>query len=224
MFCLNCGCPSLNRYTANRPVADLYCTECGDQYELKSQSKPFGRKVMDGAYETKIMRLRSDTSPNLVLLHYNRDGRTVENLKVVPRHFFVPQAIERRAPLSPTARRAGWVGSNILLDRIPESGKITIIQGGIVRDRRHVLEDWNRLRFIQEKRGDARGWLLEVMRCVQMTGQPEFSLADVYRFEQELAAVFPNNNNIRPKIRQQLQVLRDGGFLEFLGNGRYRLR
>jgi hypothetical protein len=27
---------------------------------------------------------------------------------------------------------------------------------------------------------------------------------------------------VRPKIRQQLQVLRDMGFLEFLGGGRYR--
>jgi type II restriction enzyme len=224
MFCLNCGCPRLNRYTANKPVADLYCTECGDQYELKSQSRAFGRKVMDGAYETKINRLRSDTSPNLILLQYNRKRRTVENLKVVPRYFFVPQAIERRAPLSLTARRAGWVGSNILLDRIPASGQIAVIQSGIVRNRSHVLEEWNRLRFIQEKRGDARGWLLEVMRCLQNMGQSDFSLADVYCFEQELAAVYPRNNNVRPKIRQQLQVLRDGGFLEFLGNGRYRLR
>ena len=29
---------------------------------------------------------------------------------------------------------------------------------------------------------------------------------------------------IRDKIRQQLQVLRDLGFLEFLGGGRYRRR
>jgi len=31
------------------------------------------------------------------------------------------------------------------------------------------------------------------------------------------------NHNIRPKIRQQLQILRDLGFLEFLGDGSYRL-
>lgn len=224
MFCPNCGCATLMRYPANRPVADFYCGQCGDQYELKSQSTTFGRKVADGAYHTKIERLASDTSPNLILLQYSREERRVENLIVVPRYFFVPQAIERRPPLRPTARRAGWVGSNILLDRIPLSGQISVIPSGLVRDRREVIDEWNRLRFVEERRGDARGWLLEVMRCVQKIGRPDFTLADAYEFERELSEIFPRNNNVRPKIRQQLQVLRDGGYLEFLGNGRYRLR
>jgi type II restriction enzyme len=32
----------------------------------------------------------------------------------------------------------------------------------------------------------------------------------------------PQNRNIEAKIRQQLQMLRDHGLIEFLGNGRYR--
>ncbi len=32
------------------------------------------------------------------------------------------------------------------------------------------------------------------------------------------------NRHVRDKIRQQLQILRDLGFVEFLGSGRYRLR
>lgn len=224
MFCPNCGCSALVRFPANRPVADFYCRECGDQYELKSQSTAFGRKVADGAYYTKIERLASDTSPNLILLQYNREQRRVENLKVVPSYFFVPQAIERRPPLKSTARRAGWVGSNILLDRIPESGQISVVRSGHVRDRKDVIEEWNRLRFIEQRRGEARGWLLEVMRCVQRIGQPDFDLSDVYSFENELSTNFPRNNNVRPKIRQQLQVLRDSGYLEFIGSGRYRIR
>lgn len=223
MFCPNCGCVALSRYPANKPVADLYCGECGDQYELKSQSRAFGRKVADGAYTTKIERLKSDTSPNLILLHYDRNRRKVVNLSVVPRYFFVPHIIERRKPLAATARRAGWVGLNILLDRIPKSGQIPVIRAGLIRDRREVLDEWNRLRFVEQRRGDARGWLVEVMRCVQRIDQTEFVLSDVYRFEEELSALFPLNNNVRPKIRQQLQVLRDAGFIEFLGNGRYRL-
>lgn len=223
MFCPNCGCSSLLPYPANRPVADFYCGECNDQYELKSQGSAFGRRVADGAYYTKIERLRSDTSPNLILLQYDREQRRVENLTVVPRYFFVPQAIERRPPLRPTARRAGWVGSNILLDRIPDSGQISVIRSGLVRDRTEVLQEWNRLRFVEQRRGEARGWLLEVMRCVQKVGRREFTLAEVYAFERELSSTYPGNNNIRPKIRQQLQVLRDSGYLEFLGNGSYRL-
>lgn len=224
IFCLNCGSARLARFPANRPVADFYCVECQDQYELKSQSTAFGRKVADGAYETKIERLKSDTSPNLILLQYNREERRVENLTVVPRYFFVAQAIEKRPPLRPTARRAGWVGSNILLDRIPVSGQISVVRKGLVRDRQAVIEEWNRLRFIEERQGEARGWLLEVMRCVHRIGRSDFTLAEAYGFDCELSAIFPRNNNVRAKIRQQLQVLRDGGYLEFLGNGRYRLR
>lgn len=41
-------------------------------------------------------------------------------------------------------------------------------------------------------------------------------------FAGQLQLRHPMNNNIRPKIRQQLQVLRDRGFLEFIGRGLYR--
>ncbi|MGN1347846.1 MAG: hypothetical protein ACI4VI_02775 [Acutalibacteraceae bacterium] len=43
----------------------------------------------------------------------------------------------------------------------------------------------------------------------------------MYSFESELKIKHPKNNNIKPKIRQQLQFLRDRGFIEFLGNGKY---
>ena len=32
----------------------------------------------------------------------------------------------------------------------------------------------------------------------------------------------PQNHNVEAKIRQQLQILRDLGFIEFLGKGQYR--
>jgi type II restriction enzyme len=57
-----------------------------------------------------------------------------------------------------------------------------------------------------------------------LIGGDVFTLDDVYAFEARLAAIYPGNNNIRPKIRQQLQVLRDQGYLAFVGRGRYRVR
>ena len=42
-------------------------------------------------------------------------------------------------------------------------------------------------------------------------------------FEDHLARLHPMNKHIRPKIRQQLQVLRDHGIVEFLGKGLYRI-
>jgi len=49
-----------------------------------------------------------------------------------------------------------------------------------------------------------------------------FTLEMVYHFEEDLAAKHPNNHNVRAKIRQQLQQLRDRGIITFLGDGHYR--
>jgi hypothetical protein len=68
-----------------------------------------------------------------------------------------------------------------------------------------------------------RGWLIEVMRCVERIGRTEFTLYDVYAFESHLSELYPDNKNVRPKIRQQLPILRDHGWLAFEGKGRYRL-
>ena len=62
------------------------------------------------------------------------------------------------------------------------------------------------------------------MKCVEALGRASFTLDDAYGFEARLARLYPANHNVRPKIRQQLQVLRDRGWLEFLGRGRYRVR
>ena len=61
------------------------------------------------------------------------------------------------------------------------------------------------------------------MRCVEGLGRAAFTLDEVYACEAELSALYPANRNVRPKIRQQLQVLRDQGYIAFLGRGRYRL-
>jgi len=39
-----------------------------------------------------------------------------------------------------------------------------------------------------------------------------------------LAKLHPKNKHIPDKIRQQLQVLRDHGIIEFLGRGEYRIK
>ena len=62
------------------------------------------------------------------------------------------------------------------------------------------------------------------MMCVDKLGRKDFSLDDVYTFEKELNKKHPDNRHIKDKIRQQLQVLRDKGYLEFTSRGNYRLR
>lgn len=225
IYCVNCGASRLSQLPNNSPVADFVCENCSDQFEVKAMKKPFGTRVTDGAYKTKIDRLQSATNPNLLLLNYNFEAREVRNVCIVPKHFFTPEIIERRPPLGPTARRAGWVGSNILIGKVPDAGRIYLLRNGVPEQRNSVLNKWQQTLFLREARGEARGWLLDVMKVVETVGnRPEFTLEDVYAYESRLGDLYPNNNNVRPKIRQQLQILRDVGFLEFVGRGLYRLR
>ena len=62
------------------------------------------------------------------------------------------------------------------------------------------------------------------MKCVESLGKREFSLDEVYAFDRHLGALYLGNQNVRPKILQQLQYLRDRGFIEFVSRGNYRLR
>lgn len=222
MYCPNCGNPEVLQFPANLPVADFYCPRCNDQYELKSQKKPFGGRFANGAYSTKIERLKSASNPNLLLLNYDANNALVKDICIVPKHFFVPEIVEKRRPLAPTARRAGWIGSNILLGRIPLSGRIHVVRNGIAVPTEDVLEQWRQTLFLRKLPANTRGWLIEVMNCVETFGMREFEIEDIYAFESRLSQIYPENRNVRPKIRQQLQVLRDSGYLEFLSRGRYR--
>jgi hypothetical protein len=208
----------------NSPVADFFCEGCNDEYELKSLKTIFKNKVLDGSCRTKCERLAASNNPNLFLPNYDLKELTVTNLLVIPKHFFVREIIEQRKPLSATARRAGWIGSNILLNQIPESGKIFIVRGGQPVPKHSVLAKWKRTLFLREQNQEARGWLLDVMKCVEALGKHEFQLDEVYAFEGGLSRLYPGNQNVKPKIRQQLQFLRDRGYLDFVSRGSYRLR
>lgn len=224
IYCPNCGHLDIDKYVNNRPVADFFCSNCKEDYELKSKKENIGNKIVDGAYRTMIERLQGNNNPNFFLLNYDLHSLDVLDFIVIPKHFFIPEIIEKRKPLSPTARRAGWIGCNILLQSIPQSGKIFFVKNGQVEPRQKVLAEWQKTLFLrEEKEISARGWLLNVMRSVEKLGKREFALDDVYAFERELSRLHPDNKHIKDKIRQQLQVLRDRSYLEFVGRGQYRL-
>jgi type II restriction enzyme len=224
LYCPNCGSPKINQFPANKPVADFICPSCNEEFELKSQKTAFGTRIVDGAFRTMCERLEANNNPNLLLLNYDLTHLSVKNALIVPKHFFVREIIEKRKPLATTARRAGWIGCNILLSQIPEVGKIFIVRNGRPQLKETVLAEWKRTLFLRRQTLEGRGWLVEVMKCVESIGKHEFELDEVYRFEKQLSELYPSNQNVRPKIRQKLQELRDHGFLDFVSRGRYRLR
>jgi len=145
----------------------------------------------------------------------------VENLSLIHRGCITGSCVIPRRPLAPTARRAGWQGCVIALDRIPRLGQIEVIKQGNVRKKKEVMEQWTRSESLLKAKPEFRGWLADVLTCVERL-LSTFSLDDIYAFEEDLAEKHPENHNVRPKIRQQLQVLRDLGLVKFVSPGVYQ--
>ena len=97
-----------------------------------------------------------------------------------------------------------------------------IVKNEIEIPQEEIISKVRKTEFIKQYKLDARGWVLDVLNCVGEIEKREFLLDEVYKFEDILKTKHPNNNHIKEKIRQQLQVLRDQGLIEFLGKGRYR--
>lgn len=223
MYCPRCGANyKVAHLPNNSPVADFVCPNCGSEYELKSKSGKWSHQINNGAYGTLVQRITSNTNPDWFFLSYSLEMLSVQQLVMIPRHFFTPSIVMRRKPLASTARRAGWVGSTISLDDVPLQGRIQIVRDGVEVDPLAVQSDLKKADALAVGKLDARGWLLDVLQCVNAIDDKEFVLADVYAYEELLSKKHPDNNNVRPKIRQQLQMLRDRGVIEFLGHGRYR--
>jgi len=223
-YCPSCG-RKMEKYPNNKPVGDFYCPYCNEDYELKSKKGPaLVKKIVDGAYKTMIERLQESNNPHFFFLTYESHRYQIINFVIIPRYFFIPEIIEKRKPLSKNARRANWIGCNILLNAIPNSGKIFYIKNKQIEPKENVLKNWRKTLFLKDtKKSELKGWILDVMNCIDMLNKPIFSLSEIYPFEEVLRKKHPNNQHIKDKIRQQLQFLRDKGYLKFLGKGQYKL-
>jgi type II restriction enzyme len=224
IYCANCDSGTLEQCAPNTEAVDFTCPRCTSRFQLKSQSHPFSSRIVDAAYEAMLRRIREAGAPSLLALQYDMPSWRVLNLLLIPGFAFSTSAIERRRPLSASARRRGWTGCNILLVNIPPDARIHLVADGEPRSRQSVRESYARLRSLEEISPDARGWTLDVLNAVRRLDKKEFKLAEVYAFADELARLHPGNRHVEPKIRQQLQRLRDLGFVEFVGGGNYRLR
>jgi type II restriction enzyme len=224
LYCPACPSPRLGETPVNTRSVDFRCNACNAGYQLKSFQRSLGTKIVDSAYSAMIHAIETGTVPHLFALHYNLTWQ-INTVLLIPSFYFTASAIQKRNALGPNTRRAGWVGCNILLGHIPASGRITLVQDGRAVPKARVRKAFDSLHVLNEiKPGrEARGWTLDVLRIVESLGQRHFSLADMYRFEAELQGLHPGNNNVRAKIRQQLQILRDLGRIHFQAAGQYEL-
>lgn len=222
MYCPVCGNCSVSKYPANMPVADFFCPSCKADFELKSKNVKSLRQprvIAGGSWHTMLARLRSASNPHLLFM-LRQDVR-IQNFIFIPNFFFSPSVIAPRTPLSAKARRAGWQGCNILYGAIPAIGKIPLVAEGIPVSRDVVDKAYKRSCALSIDHLAARGWLLDVMKCVENVKNDIFSLKEMYAFIPYFRERHPQNTHIEEKIRQQLQMLRDRGLIQFVSRGMY---
>lgn len=223
LYCPACPHDTLNALPANTKSIDFSCARCGSGYQLKSASQGFGRCILDGAYASMRETIIAGRAPSIFMLHYDLARWRVNNLTVIPSFAFSLSSIVCRKPLAATARRAGWVGCNIVLTNIPPDARIAVVRNGVEEKRVLVREQFSRLRPFARLSAVQKGWTLDVLNVVRRIGNRTFTLKHVLMFAPELQRLHPENKHIEAKVRQQLQRLRDLGLLVFVdGHGTYR--
>jgi len=222
LYCVVCDSDHLNTSPNNAKGIDFVCPKCDSSYQLKASKRWSEKRIPDAGYSAMVAALQSDRIPNLLVMQYSPNW-SVRNLMLVPSFFFSPAAIEKRRPLGPSARRAGWIGCNILLTAISNQGKIRMITDGSIRESLAIRGQYNIIKPLASVDASVRGWTLDILRILQDLGSPTFTLQEVYQFEPRLSLLHPGNRHVRDKIRQQLQVLRDLNFIRFYERGHYQL-
>ena len=89
----------------------------------------------------------------------------------------------------------------------------------------HIDDEGDRVLPIDESdkiSNNLKGWKKDVFNCLQLLDKQDFTISDVYSFEDVLYEKHSTNNHVRPKIRQTLQYLRDLGFVKFVKPGVYK--
>lgn len=223
LYCPCCPSDRLQASPNNRRAIDFSCPRCAADFQLKSCKSNFGKRIVDGAYSAMTKAIMSGATPNLLALRYMGSDWTVADLTLVPRFAFTLSCLEKRPPLSEKARRAGWVGCNILLSNIPSDARIAVVCSGQIVPPSQVRSKFQLLQPLQNLHVLQRGWTLDLLNVVRKIGRQDFTLSDVYKYSGELQKLHPDNKHVRDKIRQQLQLLRDMRLVKFLGHGRYSL-
>jgi type II restriction enzyme len=222
MYCPRCDSMRLTVLPNNYRAIDFMCPVCDAPFQLKAKGGRIGSTIADGAYAAMTAAIRENRTPNLMLIGYTQTWQVL-NLVLIPKFALAASSVVKRPPLSPTARRAGWIGCNIDLRKIPLDARIEVVNSGVAAPMNDVRAKYRRLQPLEALEATQRGWTLDVLRCIRTLSVQEFSTTDAYQFANELQQLHPQNRHVRDKIRQQLQVLRDAGLLVHLDRNRWRL-
>ena len=152
IYCPSCGNEAIESFQNNQPVADFFCSQCHEEYELKSkQGTSIGKKVADGAYHTMLERIAAENNPSFFFLCYRKTDLSVQHLIVIPKHFFTPNIIMPRAKGLPA--RPNYIMCSMDISQLPTSGKISLVTNGNIVAKDTVIEQWQQHLFLRQHGG-----------------------------------------------------------------------
>lgn len=206
----------------NTKVYDFTCPICDQQYQLKAVSKKIGKKLVGSEYYTFVKAIENNCVPNFIIMEYSLNNNLIrpQEILFIPRVFITKETIEKRNPLSETARRAGWTGYNLLFDEIPSYGKLLIANNYGIISKTKILNETRKITSLYNIDSQKSKWKMEILKIIDQLDS-KFELQDVYQYSRKLEMLFPDNNHVKDKIRQQLQFIRDDGIIVFLSAGKY---
>jgi HKD family nuclease len=106
------------------------------------------------------------------------------------------------------------------LCKLEKKGRINFTKNNLVKELLKNFEAKAKsLQRPQPTHNDLVGWTKLVFDQLPIG---EFTTNQTYVYENEFANLYPENRNIKAKIRQQLQVLRDIGLIEHVGKSKWR--
>ena len=120
--------------------------------------------------------------------------------------------------------RPNYIMCNMNISTIPDSGKIFFIKDKKFEEKSKIINNWNKTKFLRNTKLEQKGWLIDIIFCIEKRKKQNFTLQELYTFVPYLKTKYPNNNFIEDKIRQQLQVLRDKNYLTFESRGKYKIK
>ena len=138
-------------------------------------------------------------------------------------------------------RRAGWVGCNIALNRVPVEARISVVTASEVSPEKEVREQFRRVKPLKDISVKQRGWTLDVLNAIRRLDKAEFTTTAAYAFTRELEQLHPDNSDrhreqaapskITPQTTRgrnppaipQCGILRDAGLLLHVERGVWRL-
>lgn len=216
----NCKCPfcggELKSFKNNNKCSDFYCGKCNDSFELKSKKGKFSKTINGSEYKTTLEKVRSNENPNWLLLEH--DGLNVTGFVLIPKYFIYDEMIIPRKPLGQNARRAGWQGCKLDLEKLPSFGKISLIKDCRVTEGKIVNYRLKQAECFKNSNIKEKGWKLEILSYVDSLSDNVFTYNQMKSFFPVLKESHPNNNHIDKKVSQVLQQLRDLGFIRFIDN------